>query len=170
LIFRPGDAMRQPARELRLFLAEVRPSQRKTIEVLRRLVRRSAGQAVETVLWRSLSYHRPEVGGRVKGAVCMITPRADGVQLGFIHGAALCDPEGLLHRSGIAKRFVAFRSSRDIPRKPLSALIAAAARYVPGESRVPGRARDDAHRPAASESSARVDGAAHSRGEADFAP
>jgi hypothetical protein len=162
--------MRQPGRALKLFLAEVPPSQRTTIEALRRLVRRSAGGTVETVLWKSLSYHRPDVGGRVKGAVCMITPRPDGVQLGFIHGAALCDPQRLLHHSGIAKRFVAFRSARDIPRKPLSALIAAAARYVPGKTRIRGRGRDDGHRHAANEPSAPLDGAAHSRNEADFAP
>jgi len=74
-----GASMRA---DVRAFLARVPRNRRETVKALRELVLAAAGGTVESVLWRSLSYHRPELGGRVKGAVCLITPKTD-------HGVAV---------------------------------------------------------------------------------
>ena len=60
-----------------------------TLEVvlaLRNVVRRTIPKADETLLWGGLSYHRPKVGGRVKGSICQICVKAGKVRLDFIHG------------------------------------------------------------------------------------
>jgi hypothetical protein len=101
------------------------------VAALRQLIRRAAPDTVETVLWGSLSYHRPSFEGRIKGAVCLITLKPDCVHLGFIHGAVLADPDHLLRGSGIAKRFVPIRDVRDIDANALRALIKAADEYDP---------------------------------------
>jgi len=120
--------------EVQAFLAGLPREQRRLVAALQRVVRQTVPEAEETVLWNSLSYHRPQMGGRIKGAVCMITPRSDCVHLGFIHGAALSDPRHLLHGSGKAKRFLPLRSVTDIDRQPLRGLIKAAAEYDPRNS------------------------------------
>ena len=98
---------------------------------LRALVQRAASGATETLLWGSLSYHRPAVGGRVKGAVCMITPKRGCLHLAFIHGAALPDPHRLLRGSGKAKRHVELTAISVPAESPLTELILAALAYVP---------------------------------------
>jgi hypothetical protein len=117
--------------ELKAFLAGVPPRQRRIVATLRRLIPRAAPQTEETVLWGSLSYHRPAFGGRIKGAVCLITPRPDCVHLGFIHGAAIADPDHLLRGAGKAKRFVPIRDVREIEARALSRLIKAADEFDP---------------------------------------
>jgi hypothetical protein len=114
------------------FLARVSASQRPIITALRTLIHEMVPESAETVLWDSLSYHRPNLGGRIKGAVCLITPTPDAVHLGFIHGAALADPENLLRGSLKSKRFVPIQKLSDIDKKSLGALIRAAGNYLPG--------------------------------------
>ena len=58
--------------DLRAFLDGLSPEVRELVLALRKVVRRTAPQAEESLLWGSLSYHRAQVGGRVKGAVCQI--------------------------------------------------------------------------------------------------
>jgi hypothetical protein len=122
---------RSSASGVKLLLAGLSRRQRRITNALRRLVRQAAPETDETVLWGSLSYHRPNIGGRIKGAVCLITPRSDGVHLGFIHGAALSDPSRLLRGSSKAKRFVPIQRVQDIDREALSDLLRAAANYDP---------------------------------------
>ena len=116
---------------LKEFLDRLTPGQRRIITPLRRLIRRAAPDAAETILWGSLSYHRPGFGGRIKGAVCLLTPKPDGVHLGFIHGAALADPKGLLRGSAKSKRVVVIRDCREIDAPTVEALVRAADRYDP---------------------------------------
>jgi hypothetical protein len=122
---------RSSASEVGIFLARLPRRQGQIVAALRRLVRQTAPETAETVLWASLSYHRSSFGGRVKGAVCLITPRDDCVHLGFIHGSALADPFCLLRGSGKAKRFVPIESVQDIDRQALSHLVRAAAEFDP---------------------------------------
>jgi hypothetical protein len=117
--------------ELDSFLRCIPPHQTEVVAALRQLIRRAAPDSTETVLWGSLSYHRSRFEGRIKGAVCLITLKPDCVHLGFIHGAALADPDHLLRGSRIAKRFVPIRDVRDIDVNALSALIKAADEYNP---------------------------------------
>jgi len=122
---------RSPENEPADFLARLPRQQRRVVEALRRMIRQIVPETTETVLWDSLSYHRPSFGGRIKGAVCLITPREDCVHLGFIHGAALADPHCLLRGSGKAERFAPIRGVADAERKVLRGLIEAAAEYDP---------------------------------------
>jgi len=95
---------------------------------LRALVLKGAPEAVESIHWRALSYHDPERGGHVKGAICQITVLDDHVRLSFIHGAVLPDPAGLMKGDRKMKRYIALRSVAEVPERPLAALIRAAAR------------------------------------------
>ncbi len=120
--------------DLKSFFARVPPAQRELVDALRRLVRWVVPETEETVLWGSLSYHRPALGGRVKGAVCLITPKRDRVDLGFIHGAALEDPARLLRGSGKHKRHVSIRHVDEIDEEALRCLLEAALHYHPSDS------------------------------------
>ena len=94
--------------DLKLFLAALSAETRQLISVLRNVVRRTVPQAEESLLWGGLSYHRPQVGGRVKGAVCQIGVKGGQVRLDFIHGIRLADPSCLL--KGIGCRSVSSQS------------------------------------------------------------
>lgn len=115
------------------FLESVPPQLRELIELLRNLVFDAAPGVAETHLWGGISYHRPWIGGRVKGAVCGIGINGDLVQLGFIHGRSLPDPEGLLTGEGKSKREVEFASVEDVPQGAVHDLIRFAADFVPQE-------------------------------------
>jgi hypothetical protein len=82
--------------EVKAFLDALAPGTRDLVLALRNVVRRSVPHAEESLPWDGLSYHRPEVGGRVKGAVCQIGIKRGQVRLDFIHGIRLVDPYGLL--------------------------------------------------------------------------
>lgn len=104
---------------LRLLSPEVRP----VVVDLRQLVRAAAPEATETAVWGALSYHLAFLGGRVKGAVCQICARGRRVELGFVHGALLPDPKGLLQGSGKSKRVVRVDEMRRLDRPRLVALV-----------------------------------------------
>jgi hypothetical protein len=76
------------------FLDALPPDTRKRVLALRDVVGRTVAHAEESLLWGSRSYHRPQVGGRVKGAVCQIVVKGGQVRLDFIHGIWLADPCG----------------------------------------------------------------------------
>jgi hypothetical protein len=120
-----------PENEATNFLARLPRGQREVVEALRQTIRRVVPETAETVLWGSLSYHRPSIGGRIKGAVCLITPKEDCVHLGFIHGAALADPLRLLRGSGKAKRFLPVQGVADAERQAVRDLLKAASEYDP---------------------------------------
>ena len=113
------------------FLEALPPETRKLVLALRDVVRRTVPHAEESVLWGGLSYHRPQVGGRVKGAVCQIVAKGDKVRLDFIHGVRLADPCGLLQGEGASKRFVPIGAVADAERPEVVALIRGAAALDP---------------------------------------
>lgn len=115
------------------FLARLPEPQRKIARALRALIRQAVPEIAETVLWGSLSYHRPKIGGRVKGAVCLITPKPDAVHLAFIHGIALPDPAHLLRGTRRSKRLIPLRDIAEVKTRELAGLIEAAGKYIPGK-------------------------------------
>jgi len=117
--------------DLKEFLDALSPATRKLVSVLRKVIRRTAPETEESVLWGGLSYHRPHVGGRVKGAVCQIVVKGDSVRLDFIHGIRLADPCGLLHGDRVSKRFVPIETVADAERAEIIALIEEAAALDP---------------------------------------
>jgi hypothetical protein len=113
--------------EMGRFLARLSPGEMRLVRALRRVVRRAAPRARESVVWGALSYHRPEVGGRVKGAVCLVVVKRGRVRLDFIHGARLADPARLLRGALKSKRFVPIESVADAERPEIADLVRRAA-------------------------------------------
>jgi hypothetical protein len=97
---------------------------------LRSLVFKVAPHATERVLWGGLSYHDASIGGPVKGAICQLSVEGEAVHIGFIHGAFLPDPAGLLQGARKSKRWMQVDTLEATPWSDLEALIAAAAAYV----------------------------------------
>jgi len=79
---------------------------------LRGLVLRIAPELDEQIAFHSLCYTVPgRPYGVIGGNACAIARKGDAVHLGFIHGASLPDPRGLLRGKGKAKRHVELRTS-----------------------------------------------------------
>jgi hypothetical protein len=115
--------------EVETFLDELAPECREIVSALRKVVAKESPAAEETVLWGGLSYHRPWVGGRVKGAVCQIGVKRGAVRLDFIHGVWLSDPHRLLQGDRRSKRFVPVASVADAERPEIAALIREASEF-----------------------------------------
>jgi hypothetical protein len=119
--------------EIDAFLDSLPADDREIVAALRHVVRRTVPEAEESVLWGSLSYHRPGLGGRVKGAVCLIAVNHGEVHLDFIHGVMLPDPRKLLRGARKSKRFAIVRTARDVHDPGIAALIRSAADYDPSQ-------------------------------------
>jgi hypothetical protein len=119
--------------DLKAFLDALCPDTRQVVLALRKVVRRTVPHAEEFLVLGSLSYHRPQVGGRVKGAVCQIVVKGGQVRLGFVHGIRLPDPCGLLQGNRVSKRFIPIRTEADAERPEVAALIREAATLDPIE-------------------------------------
>jgi hypothetical protein len=117
--------------DLNAFLDVLSPRTRKLVLALRNVIRHTVQHVEESLLWGSLSYHRPKVGGRVKGAVCQIVVKGEQVRLDFIHGIRLADPLGLLQGGRVSKRFVPIETVADAKRPEIAALIREAAALDP---------------------------------------
>lgn len=113
--------------ELKVFLDGLLVEVRELVVALRNVIRRTIPEAEESILWDGLSYHRPEIGGRVKGAVCQINAKRGQVRLDFIHGIHLADPRGLLQGDRKSKRFVPINTIADANRPEVVRLIREAA-------------------------------------------
>ena len=122
---------------VRGFLDALSPQTRKVVLPLRTVVRRTIPQAAESLLWDALSYHRPEKGGRVKGAVCQIAVKRDRVTLEFIHGIRLIDPRGLLQGDRRSKRFIPISTVANARRLGIVDLIRQAASLDPNSWATP---------------------------------
>jgi hypothetical protein len=120
-------------RSVKAFLDGLDPHVLPLVQALRRMVRDVTPEAVETVIWDALSYHRPWLGGRVKGAVCQIVVRRGHVRLDFVHGVALKDPGQLLQGAGLSKRYVPIDCAPDATRPEIALLIDEAAQFIPGK-------------------------------------
>ena len=118
--------------EIASFLEECPDELCDLILELRELVQETAPNVHETIKFNSLCYYKPnQPYGVIGGSVCMIGVRNDCVQLGFIHGAFLPDPDGLLEGAGKAKRHISIGSRQDIKRESFRKLIRAAVAYSP---------------------------------------
>jgi hypothetical protein len=101
----------------------VSPVTKMLVSALRNVIRRTDLDAEESVLWGGLSYHRPQVGGRVKGAVCQIVVKVACVRLDFIHAIRMVDPCDVLQGDRVSKRFVPIEAVPDAERPEVIALI-----------------------------------------------
>lgn len=117
--------------DLKEFLDGLPAEVRELVLALRNVIRRTIPEAEESFLWDGLSYHRPEIGGRVKGAVCQINAKRGHVRLDFIHGIRLADPRGVLQGDRKSKRYVPISTIADTKRPEIVNLIQEAAALVP---------------------------------------
>ena len=113
------------------FLQALPPGSKEIVRSLRALVTRIAPDTQERLLWGGLSYHRPTVGGPVKGAVCQIVAKHGEVRLDFIHGVRLPDPRKVLKGDRLSKRYVPMQSVTDAERPEVAELIREASRLDP---------------------------------------
>jgi hypothetical protein len=117
--------------DLRAFVDDLPPETRDLVLALRAVIRQTVPEAEESLLWGCLTYHRPGVGGRVKGAVCLISVKGGRVRLEFIHGVRLADPRGLLEGNRLSKRHIPIRAVADAERPEVAVLIGEAATLDP---------------------------------------
>jgi hypothetical protein len=105
-----------------LYLADRTPAQRAIIGALRRFVRKAAPGLVEAVKWGNGCW-------LADGApIAYVYADVDHVQFGFIRGASLRDPRGLLRGEARYVRHVKVHRAGDIDRKAFGALLAQAVR------------------------------------------
>jgi len=119
--------------DLAAFFNGLSTDARQLVRALRDVVLRTVPEAEESLLWGALSFHRPEIGGRVKGAVCQIVAKKGKVRLDFIHGIRLRDPSGLLQGDRLSKRYVPIEVVADAERPEIAALIREAAALDPSK-------------------------------------
>ena len=99
---------------------------------LQAFVRQIAPGLNETISFNSICFYKSDSPYRtIGGNVCMIGCKDDCLHLGFIHGAALPDPDGLLRGTAKAKRHIEIRTRRDIRRGAFRKLIRASIAYTP---------------------------------------
>jgi hypothetical protein len=122
------------ANDIVIFLESLPLNTRELVSALRTIVRETASDAEETMLWGGISYHTPWIGGRIKGALCQIEAKGGEVRLAFIHGIRLADPASLLRGAALSKRYVPIHSIADARRPEILALIreASAIELAPG--------------------------------------
>lgn len=120
-----------PFHSIETFLQRTPPRLQDIVLELRNIIASVAPDAAEVVRWGGLSYYHEGRGGIVSAGICQIGLGADHVRLDFIHGAFLPDPQGLLHGTQKAKRFVRIESYEDAPWEHLKELIAASAKFDP---------------------------------------
>ena len=101
---------------------------------IREFVREVAPEVSEKVAFNSLCYYKAgSPYGVIGGNVCAIGVRHDILILGFLHGAALPDPEGILQGTGKAKRDIEIKTAADFRsrRTAIEKLIRAAIDHTP---------------------------------------
>ncbi len=120
-----------PTRYLEKFLQYAPRDYQEIVLELRNIVACVAPAATEKVLWNGLCYYDGRRGGPVSGGICMVSVEADHVCLGFVHGAFLPDPEGLLEGARKAKRFLRIRSYEAAPWDYIKELITSSYNFDP---------------------------------------
>jgi hypothetical protein len=65
-------------------------------------------------------------GPGYRGMVCTLLLSKSGIKLGFVNGAALGDPAGLLEGSGKKHKYIQLRTASDLDRAGVKELIQAA--------------------------------------------
>jgi len=112
-------------------LQYVAPELRDIVLELRNLVASVSPNATERQHSRGFSYYDKERGGPVSAGICQIGIYRDHVRLGFIHGAFLPDPEGLLVGEPKYKKHIRLFHYDEVPWEYLRQLIVASSRFDP---------------------------------------
>ena len=120
-----------PLSHLDTFLERTPPHLQDIVFELRNIITTVTPTATEVILWKGISYYFKERGGPISAGICQINVLEDHVRLGFIHGAFLPDPKGLLEGDRKYKRFARLCSYESTPWDDLRDLIAASSHFDP---------------------------------------
>lgn len=85
----------------------------------------------EEVKWRSISYQKLKPGGAIRGGICQLTPKDDHIEMAFVHGKFLPDPERLLEGSQKYKRSVRIYDAEDVRCSPIRDLVQTSFEFDP---------------------------------------
>jgi len=113
------------------YLQYISPELRDIVLELRNIVASVAPNATERQHSRGFSYYDKERGGPVSAGICQIGIYRDHVRLGFIHGAFLPDPQGLLVGEPKYKKHIRLYHYDEVPWDYLRQLIVASSRFDP---------------------------------------
>lgn len=119
--------------EINRFLSRYPQGLRDIALEVRNIVLRAAPEATERILRDGLGWHDAKRGGPVKAGICGVSIGDDHVRLGFVHGAFIPDPDGLLQgeEGRLAKRHLLIHSMDAAPWAAIEALIRAHAVFDP---------------------------------------
>ncbi len=92
---------------------------------LRALMRSTLPRAEERLKWGVPAYFRQE-----GSPFCYLYAGRDHANLGFVHGARLADPKGLLEGQGERGRHIKLFASEKIPKTAIRSLLRAAYRLA----------------------------------------
>ncbi len=120
-----------PERFIEKHLQYVSPELRDIVLEIRNIVASIAPGATERQHSRGFSYYHKERGGPVSAGICQIGIFRDHVRLGFIHGAFLPDPQGLLVGEPKYKKHIRLYHYNEVPWDYLRQLISASSRFDP---------------------------------------
>ncbi len=120
-----------PERYIETYLQQMPPELRDIVLEIRNIVASVAPEATESEHSRGFSYYYKERGGPVSAGICQIGIFRDHVRLGFIHGAFLPDPEGLLVGEPKYKKHIRIYHYEEAPWEYLRGLIQASTRFDP---------------------------------------
>lgn len=123
---------RLPANEVVESMASWPAAVRRLGTTARRLVLELEPELAEKIAFRALCYYKPgRPYGVIGGHVCSLDERDGALRLGFIHGASLPDPEGLLEGSAKAARHAVIRDAAALRSPAVRALIRASIEHDP---------------------------------------
>lgn len=120
-----------PERFVEKHLEYVNPELRDIVLEIRNIVASVAPAATERQHNRGFSYYHKELGGPVSAGICQIGIFPDHVRLGFIHGAFLPDPQGLLVGEPKYKKHLRIYHFEGAPWEYMRELIEASSRFDP---------------------------------------
>ena len=120
-----------PERYIEKHLQQVPSDLRDIVLEIRNIVAEVAPDATESQHSRGFSYYFKERGGPVSAGICQIGIFPDHIRLGFIHGAFLPDPQGLLVGEPKYKKHVRIYHYEDAPWDYLRELILRSSRFDP---------------------------------------
>jgi hypothetical protein len=106
------------------YLMEQTPSQRRTINRMRKVVMSAAPKLEERMRWSQVGYLVSNKD------VCGIYASSDHVNLSFMRGSTLADPKGLLEGTGKGMRHIKVFRLEDVGEDTLKAYVRAAVAAV----------------------------------------
>jgi len=120
-----------PTRSIEKLIESVQPGLQEIVLELRNLVAEVAPEATEKIHSRGFSYYFADHGGPVSAGICQINIHSDHVRLGFIHGAFLPDPKGMLVGEPKYKKHLRIQSYDQADWDYFKELIRASAAFDP---------------------------------------